>query len=191
MELAVEQLKPLEQLCEPDERQRSWTLREKDGRFRTATQRDIYSAASGIAIAAGVPEPVRSQLEIARALLAYSWYFYPFTVTACLQAFLATERALRYRAHLEKGTVKSLLARAMSEGWLREEGFSKRTGPSIVMHAGRQRVAESEADAYLPTLAAGLTYLRNRLAHGTYMLFPDGAEVVRVCAELVNQLFAA
>src|SRR5262245_47404326 len=87
-ELAVEQLKPFEQLCEPDERQRGFAIKDRAGRYRSATHLDLYLEASDIEISENVPEPVRSQLEIAKTLLAYSWYFYPFNVTACLQAFL-------------------------------------------------------------------------------------------------------
>ena len=38
-------------------------------------------------------------------------------------------------------------------------------------------------------LVKALPFLRNELAHGTTMLHEQGALQVRICAELINQLF--
>jgi hypothetical protein len=188
----VEQVRPLEQLCEPDERQIGFRIRDRrTGKYRRAKHEDLYSAATGISISPEVPEPIASQLEIAKALLVYSWYFYAFNVTACLQALLALEHALKYRARVENGSLTSLLAKAIRGGWFREDALLQRDEPTVVIHPGRNRSAKFKTSSNLKTLAAGLVYLRNRLAHGTHMLFPDGAGVVRICAELVNQLFTA
>jgi hypothetical protein len=42
---------------------------------------------------------------------------------------------------------------------------------------------------YSDTLAKVIPSLRNSLAHGTTMLHEQGALHVRICAELINQLF--
>jgi hypothetical protein len=44
---------------------------------------------------------------------------------------------------------------------------------------------------YSNVLTHNIPYLRNQLAHGTTMLHHHGASTVRICAELINQLFPA
>ena len=43
---------------------------------------------------------------------------------------------------------------------------------------------------YSDALSENIPLLRNELAHGTPMLHEQGALHVRICAELINQLYA-
>jgi len=45
------------------------------------------------------------------------------------------------------------------------------------------------ASQYCATLQKTIPMLRNCLAHGDSMLHEHGALTVRICAELINQLF--
>ena len=150
---------------------------------------DLHAQAQQIQTTGAVPESVRDQCEVAKAMLVYSWYFYPFRISACLQALVAVESALRLRLADDRTPMKILLRTAAGMGLIREEGFTGWDERGLDNPEGRTATGDSAVESYLDMLVEELPYFRNRLAHGAHMLFPGGGAIVLACIELINQLF--
>jgi len=122
----MEELKKLEEILEPDERQKHFAvINWETGEHRPLTIEDIHQSAASIKLHDGVPEEIRSHFATAQNLLVYSWFFYPFNVTAEFLAFVTLEHALRKRFNPKKQTsFRDLVRRAVREGLVRDEGFS-------------------------------------------------------------------
>jgi hypothetical protein len=180
----MNRLKPCSELAIPDSR---W-----NGRPIAA----IYEIASSIRLHPGVPEPVHTHFAAAQNLLAYSWFHYPFNVTAQFMAYVSVEAALKLRyAEQAKSSFRALVKRAIREGTVTDTGFT---------HV-RQRIEQTETEEatdrrwlaresmqvkpYVDVLTETMPGLRNSFAHGEYMLHNHGAFHVRICAEFINQLF--
>ncbi len=132
---------------------------------------------SNIALSAAAPEDVQSQFNIARMLGIYAWLYYPFHQIAELKAFSTVEIALRLRFPDVKGALKKLLSFAVKNGVVVDEGFS---------HIA---VGDDDPTRYSKELPSLVSFLRNDLAHGSSMLHPDSILTIRICAEIINQLF--
>lgn len=189
----MEQLKPFNTLMEPDERQRSFARFDPAiGDFRPLRAEDTYALIEDVRLHEGVPEAVRGHFATAQNLIAYSWFYYPFNVTAELLAYVSVEFALKlcYPGN-EKVSFKNLLRRAVEDGTVTNSGFS-------IIQAREQERQEwgvfIQEDApvadYAVTLVEAMPYLRNSLAHGSSTLHMHGANTLRTCAELINQLFS-
>ncbi len=190
----MERLKEFDELLNPDERQKAFAvINHVSGHYRSRTLRDIHDSAASIKLHGGVPEEIRSHFATALNLLVYSWYFYPFNVTAEFLAFVTVEFALKQRLNPDqkKASFKQLLTKAVAQGLIKDEGFSHvREQPEVDEHLAHEIGMVSEpVKSYVETLIKTVPYLRNELAHGTCMLHPNGASSVRICAELINQLF--
>jgi HEPN domain-containing protein len=196
----MESLKENQEICQPDARQRGFTVLDLDSPngWRSLTLKDFFDDAESIKLHEGVPEEVRSHFQTARNLIIYSWFYYPFNVTAELCAYTSVEFALRRKAGSTKGrpSFRKLLKMAVAENWISDAGF-----PHVCLkHEYIQSYnAESPpefqqpqsplAQEYCKTLIRAMPNLRNSLAHGHPFLHPSGAATVRICAELINQLF--
>ena len=194
----MEALKKLEEICQPDVRQSYFVRLEASGTFRHNTLEDFHRAADGIRLHESVPENIRSLFETARNLIVYSWFYYPFNVTAELCAYTTVEYALRIKAGDTRGrmTFHRLLEKAVAENWIRDEGFS---------HVKRKHENLREYNAGLPPefrwpetplgqdyckrMIEAMRQLRNSLAHGKNSLHNHGVTTVRLCADFINQLF--
>src|SRR5438046_3200701 len=95
----MENLKPFEEICQKDVRQDSFAVMDANhaGIFRKRTLEDFYRTAEHISLHDGVPEKVRSHFATARNLIVYSFFYYPFNVTAQFLAFVSVEYALRIK----------------------------------------------------------------------------------------------
>ncbi len=189
----MEKLKKLEEMLEPDERQKHFAvINREDGESRPLALDDIYHSAASIKLHDGVPEEIRSHFATAQNLLVYSWFFYPFNVTAEFLAFVTLERALRNRFKSKKETpLKELVKRAVTEGLVRDEGFSHiqdRVELDSPFDEGFETFPQ-QVKKYVDILTESIPSLRNELAHGSPMLHPGGGFSVRLCAEFINQLF--
>jgi len=189
----VEELKKITEITRPDARSEMFVVENKaTGQHRPVTLPDLHKSAQGVELHGGVPESIRGHFAVAQNLLLYSWFFYPFNVTAQFMALVTVEFALKERLK-PKGRVgfKKLIEMAVSQGLIRDEGFSHICGqPTAVHHLkSGSDVASSHTDTYATTLATIMPYLRNELAHGSKSLGWDGAMILRVCAEFINQLF--
>src|SRR5689334_7523756 len=119
---ATEILKPLELFLEPDPRH---------SYFRV-TLRRLHEFASQIVLGDRVPGSVADQLTIAKNAYIYSWLWYPFLAPALLYSIFAVELALHTRvkevapqmfAGARDPTLFPLLAFALKQHWIRDEGF--------------------------------------------------------------------
>jgi hypothetical protein len=116
----MEQLKPLNEICQADARhQYSVVLDNSLGDFRPLSLEDVYDIAERINLHDGVPDRIRTHFQTARNLYVYSWFYYPFNVTAQLHAFLSAEFALKVKSGAQTGGFRRLLKRALP--YLRNE----------------------------------------------------------------------
>lgn len=152
-------LKPLDEICEPDMRQKFFR---GDGLDRN------HAELSGIVLSKKVPVDVRQLFETGKNLSLYSWFVYRFHQVSELVAYSALEMALRLRYEKESGktarvSLKKLLEYAQKENWINNEEFS--------------------------WLMEGIPWLRNELAHGSSTLIPSSVASLRVVAEVINQIY--
>lgn len=195
----MEKLKHLDDVCQPDVRQKSLVILDKEAnQLRFVELKDYYQAASRIHLHEGVPEDVRNHFATAQNLLVYSWFYYPFNVSAQLQALASVEFALKIKAGLRitlngrPPGLKKLLAKAVKENWISDDNFSE-IREMKTQSSGKLsfRTIEGElVESYCEMLMENLPELRNMLAHGESILHGQGATWVWICAELINQLFA-
>lgn len=184
----MEELKPLAKLVEPDERHLFFEQFDPETcEYRPLRQEDIYKRAAEVSLHAGVPETIRSHFATALNLLAYSWFYYPFNVTAELLGYVSVEFALKTKyPENKRASLKTLLERAIYDGLLTEAGFSVgRRAEEVEAH---HRASPPNRDLLNQVLGA-MRELRNDLAHGNSTVHMTGAAAVLFCAELINQLY--
>jgi hypothetical protein len=193
----MEYLKKIVEIVKPDVRQNCFVkIDVQNGTFHPFTLEDFHQKAKSIKLHASVPENIRSHFATARNLIVYSWFYYPFNVTAQFIAYTTVEFALRTKFNDRRTNFKNLLKKAIDAGLITDRGFSDRVRK--VKHI-RENNAVLLPDFHLPepklmreyadTLVESIPFLRNQIAHGTNMLHEQGAKHVRICAELINQLF--
>jgi hypothetical protein len=195
----METLKKFDEICTSDPRHDSFCkINMQTGAFGKFCLEDFYKRAGAAQLHDGVPEIIRSHFETARNLIIYSWFYYPFNITAELCAYTSVEFALRIKngPDPQKPPFKWLLQKAVQEKWITDDGFRH-------IKARKERVREynqhmppelqltqsSLVDEYCQTLTEVFPFLRNGLAHGCSMLHEHGASTVQSCADLINQLF--
>jgi hypothetical protein len=98
-------------------------------------------------------------------------------------------------------TKRGLSARldfAIDEGWFRDEKvrqFQRIAGlrqEYAASHGGLINQNGSNTttfDTYVRQLKGPISRLRNSLAHGNPMLHPNAADTLKICCDLINQLF--
>jgi hypothetical protein len=195
----MESLKQLSEVAEPDVRQKFFVALDlTNGTTRPFTLEDFHRAAASITLHPGVPDKVRENFETARHLIIYSWFYYPFNITAQLSAYITVEFALRTRFKDRKNSFKHLLKKAVDAGLITDNGFTiaQRRAKQIreyneVLPPDLRAPEPALVREYSDALTKALPYLRNEIAHGTTMLHNHGASSVRLSAELINQLFPA
>ncbi len=141
------------------------------------------------------------QFEKAHNLYLYSWFVYRFGQIAEMQAFAATEFALRVRyGGKTTKNLKALLDHAIKKGWLKNEDFRgyqqkmkqrKRDLEffSAIDPEAAQRLREQKRGSYIGVLAKKLPSLRNILVHGGPTLYPNSYTTLEICCDIINQLF--
>ena len=193
----MESLKPLAEITESDVRHKVVvTMDALGGIFRTPTLEGFHRRAASIELHPGVPEAIRSHFETARNLILYSWFYYPFNVTAQLTAYTTVEYALRTKFNDRKTPLAKLLKQAVDSGLIRDQGFSVPVRKAAAIRESNEGLPPEFQypeppliREYSDVLTQTIPFLRNELAHGTTMLHNYGAFTVRICAELINQLF--
>lgn len=189
--MGMEHLKAFNKILEPDERQRNFIATFDPATFDYShmTLDHLYKEAAAITLDETVPEGIRSHFSTVLNLLVYSWFHYPFNVTAQFLAYTTVEMALKEKLKPKKRTsFKILIERAVNEGLVTSAGFSHIKNNEHYPILGVERWSP-ETNDYCQTLADAMPHLRNELAHGSNMLHPHGAQSVRICAEFINQLF--
>jgi len=161
----MEELKKLEKITSPDNRTTFFVIVNREtGQKREYRIEDLYEELNLIELNEAVPEDVRSQFNVARNVCLYSWFCYSFHNVSCLMAYSTIEMALRIRLGKpeHKSSLRTLLNEALAKGLLK--------------------------DKLLPEAIADL---RNRAAHGSLMNGPWSVQILRLCAETINQLFTS
>jgi len=119
---------------------------------------------------------------------------YPFHMSAQLQAFACIEFALRLRLKpttRQDGHFKTMLRKAASIGLLKDSGFyffpvEQNQKARTFFSKGKTKVVTSHVEVLIETLPD----LRNNLAHGATTLWDGAAGMLRLAADIINQLFA-
>lgn len=159
----METLKKLEEVFEPDERNRNRSdINHSNGDVTPTTVESIYPVVEKIRLNDNVPEDVRSQFNVAKNLALYAWFVYSFNEIAARQALAALEMATRIKTGEDKTAFKNLLEKLFPD---------------------QQQPAQDLG------LAKTVSEIRNRLAHGSTIMTGQGLGFVRLCAELINELF--
>lgn len=172
----MEELKKFHEIQKPDERNLYFAVMDGKSVARRLSLEDIHEHVSSITLHEGVPENIRSHFAQAQNLAVYSWFHYQFNVTAQLMGFVSVEFALKQKSG-SKAKFKHLIEKAISEGWIADDGFAI------------TKLRENPEGSYVEVLANVMPKLRNDLAHGTNMLHNNALSSLRICAEFINQLF--
>lgn len=137
----------------------------------------LYQAVESIQLNATVPEDIRGQFNVAKNMALYTYFFYDLAPEVQHKTYTVIELALRQRAGSSKRmTLRSLVERAVSDGWIRDSGFRNIENPL-------------PANPYCQSLIKILPELRNSSAHGSTALMPGTVKHLEICADLINQLF--
>jgi hypothetical protein len=78
----VESLKSLSELTEPDVRNLYFIVTDEVSRASRLTLEEIHQEVSAIILYESIPPNIRSHFAQAQNLAVYSWFHYPFNVTA-------------------------------------------------------------------------------------------------------------
>jgi len=174
----METLKSIGELFEPDVRWSYFVARDSATNVITPYLLEHrYQAIAEITLSSKAPEDVTSHFNVARMLCVYAWLYYPLHQVAELKAFSTVEMALRERFPGGKRGLFKLLSLAVEQGIIADAGFSHIKAISGVTGQYSKRLPEF------------VSSLRNSLAHGNNMLFPGSLHTLRICAEMINQLF--
>jgi len=172
----METLKQFDELTEPDQRNFYFCLVKGKEVARRMTLKDVHEQVSSITLHQNVPEDIKSHFAQAQNLAVYSWFHYQLNVTAQLMAFVSVEYALKKKTGT-KCSFKSLIERAIAEGWIADEGFAM------------TELRDNQEESYVSVLSDVMPKLRNDLAHGTGMLHNNALSSLQICADFINQLF--
>lgn len=197
----MEKLKPLKKLCEPDPFQKEILLYDEEtGTSKPLTLRHIYNYVNAIKLDISVPRYIRSHFERAKSLLVYSWFVFPFAMSAQLHAYITVELALKQKTGTRRMPFRALLRMAVERDWISDEEFSSlmrlresrisKMPPEMEGYIDNLMLEESnEVFSYSNALSEAIPRLRNELAHGTDMIHDGAFQSVSICAEVINQLF--
>lgn len=183
----MEELKPLEELTDPDPRNESWILLAADPPGRQMTVADQHEQMRELALPDSVPETVRSEFAITRTLWLYGWFYWPFYTLAGLHAHLTVEMGLHQRCEREgvyeelglkrkNAGLKRLFEEALRRRWITDEDFERfREVRNARRQAGEEEfvwpkpeevtreIPEDQHYSYL--IREFTSYLRNAWAH--------------------------
>ncbi len=187
----MEELKRFKELVLPDERLKHLVSYDQNtGDYRQATIENFYKEVASIKLHKSVPQKIRSHFAVVQNLLVYSWFFYPFNVTAEFMAFVTVEFALRERLKPEpRKPFRELLKLAVEQGLITDDGFSHFRVRQEIHQQLTPFLELQPVKKYVDTLVKVIPFLRNMLAHGTEYLHPNGILSVEICADIINQLF--
>jgi len=183
----VESIKRNEHFIEPDPRSQS---------LGPPLETEYELTTSYFRLHDGVPESVRSYMNMVVTLWLYGWLYYPFYPLAVFHSTAAVEVALQERFPEKSGRgLQKLLKAAKDARLLTDAGFPslqnrRQTEPAM---AGAGAAAPPEP-AYANVLIATLPNLRNRFAHPEmHTIMPPGMSIdaLILAAEIINQLWPA
>jgi hypothetical protein len=180
----VESIKKQEHFFEPDPRSQGLG----------PPLKSQYEIVSYFSLHEGVPESVRSYMNMVVTLWLYGWLYYPFYPLAVFHSTTAVEMALQERFPEKRGRgLKKLLQIAKEAGLLTDAGFPSRQKRRDAERAmvGVEAVITPELP-YVDVLIWTLPNIRNRFAHPEiHTIMPPGMTVdaLILAAEIINQLW--
>jgi len=155
-----------------------------------------YELVSYFRLHDGVPESVRSYMNMVVTLWLYGWLYYPFYPLAVFHSTTAVELALQERFPEKRGRgLQKLLKAAKEAGLLADAGFpSLQNRRDTAQAIGGAGAAAAPNPPYVDVLIATLPGIRNRFAHPEmHTIMPPGMSVdaLILAAEIINQLWPA
>jgi hypothetical protein len=194
-----DEFRSLDQMTEPDARQRCWVIVNPGGGQRPKELSDHHAGIKRLSLVETVPEKVRVQFATAKNLLLYSWFVYRFIPEAELKAYATVELALRvkFSAESDRRTgLRNLLERAVEEKLITDSGYrhhgrieEQRRELNELLQEASPTVTDEDSQAYCRILAEMIPHFRNVLAHGKVCLHPHGNLTLELCCDTINQLF--
>jgi hypothetical protein len=153
-----------------------------------------YELVSYFRLHDGVPESVRSYMNMIVTLWLYGWLYYPFYPLAVFHSTTAVELALQERFPEKRGRgLEKLLQTAA--GLLTDAGFpSLQNRRDTVQAMVGPEPATTPEPPFVDVLIATLPKIRNRFAHPEmHTIMPPGMSVdaLILAAEIINQLWPA
>lgn len=189
----MEKLKLLKDILEPDVRQKYFSrINFRTGEAKEKTLEDIYYDVECVTLSCKVPQAISDHFETAKNLFVYSWFVYPFNVVAELQAYSSLEFAIREKTGDRKTAFSRLLKKIVDDGWLTDSDLSfnpLRKEGTINSKSETQPESLQQSRDYCNILCETIPKLRNDLAHGSSTLHNNGLLALRICADLINQLY--
>lgn len=200
-----EHFRSLQEVCQPDPRMENLVVPTSGGGLRQFELADWHAAIDEVQLRDSVPNDVWVHFETARNLALYSWFVYRFQSAGEMQALASLEFALRERfrregSGLQAKGLKPLFRYAIRARWISAEGLSafqeiqgrrreflRSTALPFIDRQGR--LPQLDPQIYLEQLVGVLPWLRNTWAHGSGMLLGQSVRILRLCADLINQLF--
>lgn len=170
----MEEFLNFEEICEPDERHR--LIDQITG--TRLTLESLYESLDRIRLIESVPEEIRSQFNITKNLIIYTWFSYSLDPVAQLKTYILIEHALKIKCGKETWPLPKMIKKAISRGWVKDSGFS---------HVD---VDPSDPTKYVRNMVEILPSLRNSAAHGSNSLHQNAAGHLKICSEWINQLFS-
>lgn len=175
----MEKFKEFENITKPDRRNLGFCkINKETGETTPLELKDIYDSISYVQLTNTVPEQVISQFNAAKNLAIYSWFSYFFHQIAELKAYSTLEMALRLKLKKDCG-LKKLLQETVKLNIVKDKGFS---------HIA-DKIKDIDETTYSKELPKILANFRNELAHGSTMLYPGAISSLKICADIINQLF--
>jgi hypothetical protein len=165
-------------------------INNKTGAQRPFSFADVEGRVSDIPIPPAAPEDVKDLLVTAKNLLLYSWYYFPFSMSASLQAAAALERALRLKLNAtERDTLSFLLREAVKKGHLTTAGFKRWTQWREAFAQLHSKGRKAEKANLAKLLSKTLPHFRNTLAHGNRFVDDSGFLHLDIVCEAIEQLY--
>ncbi len=139
------------------------------------TLEDIYNNIAAIKLNKAVPEKIVTQFDVAKNLAVYSCFVYSFHEPAKMQAYSTLEFALK-DVSMEKNQkskwLKWMLKKSLKLGLITEKSFTR--------NVSKEQFLE---------MVDIVVYFRNNMAHGTSTLIDDSPEMLRLCSNIINELY--
>jgi len=179
----MEEFKKFEEITLPDNRNTYFMIINKQTGERSEYDlADLYEEIKLIELHEVVPEDIRSQFNVARNLSLYTWFCYSFHNVSTLKAYSTVEMALRIRLdkpEKNKPSLWKMMREAVDKGLIKDKHFG---------HIMEQSL-DSQSKPFVEVLPDAIAYLRNLEAHGSTAVGPWSVMVLRICANIINQLF--
>lgn len=157
----MERLKPLDEITQPDKRNKNVLWTDDHGNYAPMELRFLHRDAENIKLNDHVPDIVKEHFSQTINLFVYSWFNYQFHVTASFMSLVSLEFALKIKLESEHGCLRKLLKEAKKKGLIQLED----------------------------SLIINMANLRNEYSHGSAMLHNISIHHIELCARLINELF--